>query len=287
MDYGLYVKSDSFKKAWSILNYKAFMGNPEHISSNAHYFNCLMIVTNPGIEDINLGYIGYTKMKFRNLLNLYWNEEEFQEFIARLHHYKNESRKGKDYVVSLGMKFNSRKNRTGSCLQFISVGQSPTRGWIINVHTRANEIAQRLYADMVLIQCFLKKLSNVMDIPLNEMTVYWHIDAVYQSVIGCNLWLAMTFPEYKIKEFMNKDDNKLTKWQKRVKDRYLKNFNLDKDKRKVYNYSVQQRATECFDKILENKIDIVPMNDLMNMLPEFDYSEELYNDLFNHKGGGR
>lgn len=286
-DYGLFVKANSFGQAWKKLNFQAFMGEPEHISSNAHYFNAKMIIENPAIEDVNLGYIGYTKSKFRNLINLYWNEQEAKEFIARLYHYKKVKPKGKDYMVSLALKFNSRKNRTGSCLQYLSIGQSPKHGWIVFVRTRANEIAQRLYADLVFVQLILKKICNILEIELSDIEVHWTIDAVYQSVIGCHLWLAITFPKERIIEFMKHSDNELSRWQKRVKDRYMKNFNLNKEERKVYNYAVQQRATECFDKILDGTIESVSMEELYDMLPGLELDEEVYNDLFGHKGGGR
>lgn len=285
INYGLYVEGNSFGDAWKKLNYQAFKGVPEHISSNAHYFNCLMKITNPQIEDVNLGYIGYTKMKFKNLMNLYWLEDNAKEFIARLHYYKNIKPKGKNYVVSLALNFDSRMNRTGACLQYLSIGQSPTQGWIVFIRTRANEIAQRLYADMVFIHLILKKICKEVDIPFEELKIYWSIDAVYQSVIGCHLWLAMTYNKKTIISFMNRTE--LTKWQKRVKDRYLKNFDLDVENRKVYNYAVQQRATFNFDRILNNEIEFVDMQELYDMLPGLDLNQEIYDDLFERKGGGR
>ena len=287
MEYGLYVEGDSFGKAWKKLNHEAFTGEPEHVSSNAHYFNCMMKITNPHIEDVNLGYIGYTKSKFTNLINLYWLEENAQEFIARLHYYKNIKPKGKDYVVSLALNFDTRMNRTGACLQYLSIGQSPEQGWVVFVRTRANEIAQRLYADMVFVHLILKKICAEVDIPFEKLTIYWTIDAVYQSVIGCNLWLAMTYGESVIKGFMDRPVEQMTKWQKRVRDRYLKNFNLDKEDRKVYNYAVQQRATYNFDRILEDEIEMVDMQELYDKLPGLDLNQEVYDDLFGRKGGGR
>ena len=72
----------------------------------------------------------------------------------------------------------------------------------------------------------------------------------------------------------------LTKWQKRVKDRYLKNFDLDIENRKVYNYAVQQRATFNFDRILNNEIEFVDMQELYDMLPGLGLNQEIYDDLF-------
>jgi len=279
------VEGVSFGEAWKKLNWEAFTGEPEHISSNAHYFNCEMTIKNPSIQDINMGTIGYTKTKFRNLVNLYWDSDEAKDFMARLHYYKDVSPKGKDYVVSIALDFNSRKNRTGACLQYLSIGQSPTKGWIVNVRTRANEIAQRLYADMVFVQAILKKICDEFNINLELVTVHWTIDAVYQSVIGCNLWMAICFDESKIKSFMKKDG--MTKWQSRVQSRYEKNFNLDKDKRKVYNYSVQKRATYNYDRILNNEVELVPQETLIEMLPDLVIDDEVFEDLFGSKGGGR
>lgn len=285
--YGLYVEGKSFGQAWKKLNFEAFTGVPEHLSSNAHYSNCMMKITNPQIEDVNLGYIGYTKSKFTNLINLYWLEDNAKEFIARLHYYKNIKPKGKDYVVSLALNFDTRMNRTGACLQYLSIGQSPTKGWIVFVRTRANEIAQRLYADMVFVHLILKKICAETGIPFEKLTIYWTVDAVYQSVIGCNLWMAMTYKEEQIKNFFDKNDDDMTKWQKRVKSRYMKNFNLNKEDRVVYNYAVQQRATFNYDRILEDEIVLVDMQELYDKLPGLDLDEAMVEDLFGSKGGGR
>ncbi len=217
-------------------------------------------------------------------MTLYWDDQNCKEFIARLHHYKNVDSDGKKYVVATVLDFKKRMNRTGACLQYISVGKSPTRGWIVQVRTRASEIAQRLYADMVFVHIFLRKLCDYMEIDYEDMHVYWSIDAAYQSVIGVNLWMAMCLSEGQIIKLMEQEPK--TKWQKTIQSRYRRNFDL-KNERKVYNYAIQQRATFNFDRILRDETEQVDMEELYEMLPSFQLDDEVYQDLFGKKGGGR
>lgn len=285
-DFGILVEKESFLGAWKALNLQAFFGEPEAITTNAHYFNTRMIITDPLSDPLNLGAIGYTPMKFKGLVRLYWLEDNAKEFIARFHHYKNDRKRG-GYMVSLAINFNTRMNRTGACLQNMTMGFSPERGkWIVKVNARANEIAQRLYADLVFVQTFLWKICDEMEINYQDVMIIWDIDAVYQSVIGANLWMAMNYTKKQIKTFMN-DTEAHTPWQSKVHRRYLANFNLDLEDRKVYNYSVQKQATANYDKILNGEVISVDSNDLYELIPGLELDQEVYDDLFSKKGGGR
>jgi hypothetical protein len=208
----LTFKCSNFDEGYYKINDHMFFENDydyERGGVTAHKFDVMMRSESPDCT-INLHDLNYTMKKWKMLNNLYLDPQAIGVFVARLQHYKNES-KHKHYIPDIAMQFNTRRNVSGACLLNISLGYHQGR-WHCFVTSRASELTCRWPMDLIFIHVFLKEVSGYLGIDFHKIKVNWHMISTYQSITSMPYYLVLANHEDWLTSHGSEDVNNST-WQ--------------------------------------------------------------------------
>lgn len=202
--------------------------------------------------DLALDEFGYARQKWGMLTKLYFDAEAFGLMIARIQHY-NAKRKGK-YMPHIALQFKERANRSGACLLAISIGFVKTRGWEVEVFTRASEVSTRLPADFIFLYKIIQEICKYIDEKPENIAIRWHGASMYQSILSAPLFMVMSGQEQWILDQDLDNPGELNHWQYSIVRRYNRSYKGDT----YHSYKSQRRAVNAYNKIKQGEYDIWP-----------------------------
>jgi len=234
---------------------------------------------------LNLHDINYTINKWRMLVKLYLDPQELGTMCARLLHYKSQ-RKHRNYVPDIGMQFKNRRNVSGACLMSITIGYNEKQGWHCEIFSRASETTMRWYADLILMHVLLREIGSVVGFTTDEMTVYWHMSSLYQSITSMPYFVVKDGQEQWLidgmEKFLQGKTDDMTHWELSTIKRYKKSF-IDQE---YSSFRVQRRPMEAY-KILKGEMEgkgDVWTRDLtlgeIDINQQLEFSQDEENDCF-------
>lgn len=250
-------------------------------SVTAHGFN-VMMKAESACGYLDLVEMGYTRKKWAALLKLYFDQEEWNMFIARLVHYRYENKR---YVVDLAFQVKERKNRSGSCLQSLVIGYSESTGWRLTVFSRASEITLRWYADLAFLEVFLEAVCQYIDAEPADFSVMWYASSIYQSITSMPLVLLLHDQEYgtSYKEnILEADPETLEGWQKATNLRFQKSYSEDG---KYHSFKTQKRPVDAYRQMMGEDLGLEKVPATSLKLPAANIDN--YGEDFFSKGGMR
>lgn len=274
------VKAYNLDDLWERVNWKLWNMTDEEFDFQrpgvtAHSFHNQMFAQTAEVTR-SITAFGYTKTKWSMLLRLYFDPESYKMLIARLKHYRSESR-GKRYVVDIPLKFKDRNNASGACLMGMTFRFSLKYGWEAEVFTRASESVSRWGVDLVFVHVLIREVGKELGFEPKDVRLYWNSANMFQSILTTPLYLALMG---KWDEFEHPPKSR---WQADVQKRYHAAF--DTEHRKYKSYKSQRRAVDAFDVLRGDKEAklVLPVSELW--LPHVDL-DDLPTDMFK-KGGFR
>lgn len=201
--------------------------------------------------DLALDEFGYERAKWSMLTKLYFDAESFGLMIARIKHY-DEKRNGK-YMPHLALQFRDRGNRSGACLLAISIGFVKTRGWELEVFTRASEVSTRLPADFIFLYKIIQEICKYIDAKPEDIAIRWHAASMYQSILSAPMFMVMAgYEDWILKHDIT--DREITHWQMSIIKRYHKAYMSDG----YSTYKSQRRAVKAYQKQKAGEYNIYP-----------------------------
>jgi hypothetical protein len=148
-----------------------------------------------GIFPYTLEHLGYTKLKFNNLVKHYFSNDELIKYLAALEKGFKAKQASVFFQTNGAAKGDHKKD---FCIR--GVGVNIIKGKIVNVHVfyRSSELSKKFLADLVFFQSFLfKELHIPSTIPINFHFVCGYVHAKqFPAFIGATYEINRKPPEF-------------------------------------------------------------------------------------------